>query len=42
MYEERFSLKITFLFHMAYFCRAWADSRDFTHDMLKRSNTKEV
>ena len=20
---------------MAYFCRAWADSRDFSHDMLK-------
>ena len=24
---------------MAYFCRAWVDSRDFTRDMLKGNTT---
>ena len=28
-----------FFFHMAYFCRAWVDSRDFTRDMLKCNTT---
>ena len=27
--------KVHFFFHMAYLCRAWQDSCDFTLDMLK-------
>ena len=34
MYKERFK-KPHFFFHMAYLCRAWEDSCDFTLDMLK-------
>ena len=40
MYKELFQ-KTPFFFHMAYLCRAWEDSGDFTLDMLK-CNTKHT
>ena len=33
MYKENFKNKQKF-FHMAYFCRAWDDSHEFTRGML--------
>ena len=40
MYKELVK-KTPFFFHMAYLCRAWEDSCDFTLDMLK-CNTKHT